>query len=60
MKEMVFCSHCDQNAAAVSTPKQTGLPKQIPSGSEAPYDKVLYKMRSQEMLFYSNTMRSGY
>lgn len=60
MNEMIFCSHCDQKAAAISTSKQDGLPNLIQSGSEAPYDKVLYKMRNQEMLFYSNTMRSGY
>jgi len=60
MKEMKFCSHSDTNAAAAAMPKTNGMPTKTLSGSETPYDKVLYTMRNQEMLFYSNTMRSGY
>lgn len=60
MKEMIFCSHCDQSAVSLSMPKQHELPNQRKNESEAPYDRVLNKMRNQEMLFYSNTARRGY
>ncbi len=40
--------------------KTSDMPTKALGGSEKSYEKVLYTMRNQEMLFYSNSMRSGY
>lgn len=60
MKEMVYCSHRDSNADAISMNRNPELPVKTISGSEDSYKTVLQSMRNQEMLFYSERNRSGY
>ncbi len=60
MKEMVYCSHRDSKADAISMNRNPELPVKTISGSETPYKNVLQSMRNQEMLFYSDRNRSGY
>lgn len=60
MKEMIFCSHRDPSADALAKVRQPELPVKPLCGSETSYDQVLHAMRSQETLFYSERVRSGY
>ena len=60
MKELIFCSHCDSNADALSMTRNPELPNKTLCGSNTPYDKVLHAMRSQETIHYSDRSRAGY
>lgn len=60
MKEMVYCSHRDPQAEALSPMRNSDLPVKTLSGNDVPYDTVLHTMRNQEMMFYSSRTRGGF